>query len=295
MGRGLRIVGGGLAVLSVLLGRACAAPVQKPLPVLPKAQQEELTQYLKQHWQSPEKYVVSKFQDHDIVFLGEAHRVRHDVQLVQGLIPLLYQAGVRNLGIEFGCYDYQDKVDQLITADRYDEKLARWLMFEEETSWGYLEYEDLYRAAWKLNASLPAGTPKFRVVGLSYKVRWDLEKENMSPADRQKVWPKGDSDTFMAGVIQREFVDKGQKALIYCGLHHAFTRYRLPAYDVEHKKLLGLLNPRAGEPGVREDRRAGLHHRAAPTLVSEGGYGRDQQRRHCRHHAVLQLPGRRGD
>jgi len=26
--------------------------------------------------------------------------------------------------------------------------MARWLMFKDNTSWGYQEYEDLYRAAW---------------------------------------------------------------------------------------------------------------------------------------------------
>jgi hypothetical protein len=46
----------------------------------------------------------------------------------------------------------------------------------------------------------------------------------------KKVFPEGDSDKVMAETIIREFVEKGQKALIYSGIHHAFTRYKQPIY-----------------------------------------------------------------
>ena len=147
-----------LAVL-LLVGFASAlgAAGRKPVPELPQAQLEELTQYLQQHWTTPEDYVISKFRDHDVVFLGERHKIRHDTVLVQDLIPRLYAAGVYNLGIEFGANEFQDRVDRLINAENYDEDLARWLMFHHYVMWGFQEYMDLYRAAWKLNRSLPAG------------------------------------------------------------------------------------------------------------------------------------------
>lgn len=103
--------------------------------------------WVKAHSSAPEEYVISKFRDHDIVFVGELHRVRHDVLFIQDLIPRLYAAGIYNLGIEFGVSEYQDKADALVTADRYDQSTARWLMFQSATYWGYQEYEDLYRAA----------------------------------------------------------------------------------------------------------------------------------------------------
>jgi hypothetical protein len=46
----------------------------------------------------------------------------------------------------------------------------------------------------------------------------------------KKVFPEGDSDKVMAEVILREFGEKGHKALVYSGIHHAFTRYRQPIY-----------------------------------------------------------------
>jgi len=68
--------------------------------------------------------------------------------LIQNLIPRLYEAGVYNLGIEFGCHEFQDTVDYLVTAPTYDETLARWLMFKFASYWAFTEYEDIYRKAW---------------------------------------------------------------------------------------------------------------------------------------------------
>lgn len=207
---------------------------------------ERLAAYLKTQAQSPEKYVISKFVNHDIVFIGEYHRIKHDLELIHKLVPLLYRVHVYNLGIEFGSYENQDKVDQLITAESYDESLARWLIFQQDSAWGYKEYADIYRAAWKLNRSLPKRARKFRVVNLGYRAYWPARKEVMTPADWDKVWWQGDPDAHMADVVIKEFVDKHQKALIYSGNHHAFTRFHQPIYDFENKKMIRFNTTRMG-------------------------------------------------
>ena len=212
----------------------------------PSSDIEKLAAYLKSHRKSPENYVISKFSDHDIVFIGEYHRIKHDVELIHKLIPRLYKAHVYNLGIEFGCYEHQDKVDQLITAKTYDENLARWLMFQQLVGWGYQEYEDIYRAAWKLNSSLPRQARKFRIVNLGYRANWTARKEKMTPADWEKVWWQGDPDKHMADVVIKEFVDKDEKALVYSGNHHAFTRYHQPIYDFDNKKFIRFNTTRMG-------------------------------------------------
>lgn len=209
-------------------------------------QEQELREYVKSHWKAPEDYVVEKFSNHDIVFIGEFHRVKHDVELIHNLIPRLYKAGVYNLGIEFGRYEDQDKIDRLITAATYDEAQARQLQFNQFVGWGYKEYEDIYRKAWELNKSLPKGAPKFRVVGLGYKVDWTALREQMTDEQWKKVWFNGDPDEQMGQVILKEFVDKGEKALIYSGTHHAFTHYRQPDYDFQKQKFNGFRNPRMG-------------------------------------------------
>lgn len=218
----------------------------KPWKEIPQADKEALVAYLKANWKTPEDYVIEKFFGHDLVFIGEYHRIKHDVELIHQLIPRLYAAGIRNLAIEFGCHEDQDKVDKLINSPYYDEDLARRLMFNCDPLWGYIEYMDIYRKAWELNKSLPQDKPRFRVVHLSYRPNWSVLSEEMTPELWKKIWHKGNSDEFMAQIILDEFVSKKEKALIYSGSHHAFTRYQQPIYDFEKKKFTGFVTNRMG-------------------------------------------------
>ena len=45
-------------------------------------------------WQSPEDYILSCFEKHDIVFLGELTKIRQQVQLVSAIIPRLAEKGI---------------------------------------------------------------------------------------------------------------------------------------------------------------------------------------------------------
>ena len=134
----------------------------------------------------------------------------------------------------------------LVTAQEYDEDMARWIMFKFAPYWGMTEYIDIYKKTFELNKSLPKDAPKFRVVNLGYRANWSLLGPNTSVEMRKKVFHKGDPDEYMAKVIFKEFVDKGQKALIYSGSHHAFTHYNQPKYDFKEKKLWGLKKNRMG-------------------------------------------------
>jgi hypothetical protein len=221
-------------------------PQERSLREVPAALRDELTGYLQTQGMSPEDYVISKFRDHDLVLLGEHHFIKHDVEFVQSLLPFLYKSGIRDLGIEFGCHELQDRADALVTAETYDEGLARWLMFQWGSYWPYVEYLGLYKKAWELNRSLPEGAPRFRVIGLDYKARWDLVTDNMPPGRWKAVQPKGPRDEYMARTIMDEFIKKKKKALVYMGQHHAFTRYHAFEYDFEKKKPLGVFTQSAG-------------------------------------------------
>lgn len=205
-----------------------------------------IAEWLRARGKNPEEYVLSKFADHDIVLLGEWHRIRHDPLFVQTLIRRLPEVGVLDVGIEFGAEELQAEADRLVTAPQYDEALARRLMFREDSFWGYREYIDLYRAAWEVNQKLPADGPRFRIVHLNYLQRWSLAEQPMNHANWEKVWFRGSSDEFMAGVAKREFIDRHRKALIYCGLHHAFTRYKQPESDEKDTRALRFMDLRTG-------------------------------------------------
>jgi hypothetical protein len=221
-------------------------PQKRPPAEIPDDLKRTLVEYLQGHGMTPEDYVVSKFRDHDIVFIGEHHLIKHDVEFIQSLIPILYKNGIRDLGIEFGCHELQDRVDALITAETYDADLARRLMFQWGSYWPYVEYLDLYRKAWELNRSLPAGAPKFRIVNLDYRPRWDLLMDDMTERLWNRVFFRGPRDRHMARVIIDEFVNKKKKALVYAGQHHAFTRFYKPEYDFRWKRLIGVRKRGAG-------------------------------------------------
>jgi hypothetical protein len=219
---------------------AAALPGEKrPPAAIDPSLRDKLAAYLEDKGLAPADYIASKFRDHDIVFVGEHHFIKHDAELIRDLIPALYKVGVRDLGIEFGCYELQAEADALVTAAEYDEGRARRLMFQWGSFWPYVEYLALYRAAWELNRSLPAGAPRFRVVGLDYRPRWDLLEEKMTPKLWGQVLHKGARDKHMADVVICEFLKKGRKALIYAGQYHASTRFALPVYDFKRGRLIG--------------------------------------------------------
>lgn len=200
--------------------------------------ENDLVNYLENNWQSPEEYVIKKFEDHDYVFIGEYHRIKHDVDLILRLIPLLQENGINTLGIEFGNYEDQHLVDSLLELPYFDRSLARQIIFNCTYFWGYTEYIDIYRVAWEVNHAENADLKnKFRVVNLSALY---------NPCEEGGAWSKINPDIFMADVIFKEIINKNEKALIYSGCRHAFTKYHQPLYDFENDTLFGFNNTRMG-------------------------------------------------
>lgn len=225
-------------------------PHKEALPTIDQNMRSGLETFIIENYKTPEDYIVDKFKQHDIVFLGEYHRIKHDVELVQSLIPLLYKNGIYNLGLEFACYEDQDKIDMLITADKYDESLAYAVQFNQWPYWGYQEYIHIYKAAWEFNQRVPEDTRKFRVVGLNAKSDWSYvktEEDRNDPEVMEKVFKDGTGDQFMADVIFTHIVGEREKALIYCGINHAYTKYKQPYfYNSNDKQLVGLIDDRMG-------------------------------------------------
>src|SRR2546423_8310457 len=93
----------------LLLLAVCGAQESRPASSAADAQVQRAADYLAAHYQSPEDYVVSKFKDHDIVFLGEHHMVKEELLFLQRLLPKIYAAGVRNLGFEMSWSEDQSE------------------------------------------------------------------------------------------------------------------------------------------------------------------------------------------
>lgn len=206
--------------------------------ILAQTDNEDLINYLKSNWKTPENYVISKFSNHDIVFIGEYHYIKHDVDLINNLIPLLYQNQIFNLAIEFGLHANQNILDSLLNAPEFNRKLADSLFFAFSPTMAFKEYIDIYESAWRVNQTYASGSKnKFRVINLGAKY---------DPCKEGGAWRDIDPDKYMADVIFSEIIEKNQKGLIYSGFHHAFTKYREPLHDFKKDTTYGFESGRMG-------------------------------------------------
>ena len=213
----------------IFLRVATLVEAQK-LPAIDSTLNASLASYVSTHYHSPEEYILSKFDDHDVVFLGEFHKFKENLELLHRLIPLLYQKHVYTLAYEFARREDQFLIDSLLLSPTYDEKLARLLMFQKNVHDPWQEYVEVYKVAWKLNHSLPKGKRPFRILGVNNSPDWSLIKKPEDRGNNQimiKVW-KGSTEEDWGKVILDSVVNKHEKALVYSGTHHAFTEYRQP-------------------------------------------------------------------
>ena len=206
----------------------------------------ELIMSIKENSQKPEKYVIEKFKNHQVILIGENHYIKEQVELIKNLIPELYKNGIYNLGTEFIRYSDTEKMNELLTDSIYNEKLAEEMSFNSLWHWGYKEYLDIYKTVWKLNKELPENAPKFRIFGIEEDTDFSYiqsEEDYENPEIMKKVFKSSydfeESEGFSAYVIQKEIIDKNEKALIHSGIHHAFTGYYQPGYDAEKKDFSG--------------------------------------------------------
>jgi hypothetical protein len=189
----------------------------------------ELKTYLIENYMTPEDYVIGKLDDHDVVFIGEMHRVKHDVELIHSLIPCLHENGIHVLVTEFARMEDQPLIDSLLAGEVYDERLARQIIFNQYVHWGFREYVDLFKTAWELNRSLADGEREFRVLGWNCSPDWSIMKTDSDrnvDSLRRLAW-RGCSEKDGAEVILEQ-VDNGEKVVVYSGMHHSFTEYRQP-------------------------------------------------------------------
>ncbi|TKJ42413.1 hypothetical protein CEE37_01650 [candidate division LCP-89 bacterium B3_LCP] len=207
------------------------------LPEVAPELMANLSGYLKDQQQTPEEYILNKFEQHDVIFIGEYHRIKQNVELISRLIPILHQNGIYYLCTEFARREDQHLIDSLLTSPEYDEALARLITFNQYVFWGFQEYCDIYKSAWELNHNLPEESRKFRILGVNDSPDWSYVK---TPRDRdkhevmKKVW-QGGGEHLWAKVILDEVIANGERTLVYSGIHHAFSEYKQPIVSGDGK------------------------------------------------------------
>jgi len=198
-------------------------------PPVDREQQAELMAWLDENSQSPTELVLSLFDDHDVVILGEQHKIKHQVLFVQSLLEPLRRRGVHTLATEFARREDQALLDDVVTGAEWDEAGAREIGFRQFVPWGFREYVDIYKAAWQCNQDRGSEEQVFRVLGMNGSPQWHLfetEADLENPDIRREVYSALNEDAWAQVVI--DAVARGEKVLVYCGIHHGFSRYRQP-------------------------------------------------------------------
>jgi hypothetical protein len=191
---------------------------------------DELIDFIQSNAYSPDKYIIEKFKTYDVILLGERHLVKQNLIFIQELIPQLYKNGIYTIGMEFGAYENQSRLDSLVTSEIYDQKLAEKLMFDYNVTWAYQEYVDVAKAAWEFNRKLPENTRPFRILNLSYIYNWEKFDRSRNPTSMKEVFSKGSVDLFRSIVIENEVLTKKEKILALVGTPHAYTKYGSPYF-----------------------------------------------------------------
>ena len=198
---------------------------------LTESDYEPFVTYLKTNGKPPIEYVIDKFKQHDVVMLGEMHETREVCEFISNLIePLCHEANVKCFAMEVLKYKNQHLANQLVTGEKYDDELVLQLFRDcGWPSWGFQEYMDILKAIWQVNRTLPPDKEKIKVVCL------DSDWDGSVLWSGQQLWKLPDifyrmatRDNFMAKVLEREVLQKGEKALVQVGGNHAFTHYRQP-------------------------------------------------------------------
>lgn len=208
------------ACLVVCLAAAAVSTRSAPLPQFSLAAE---VRYLKRQGKPSVEYVLSKFRDRRVVIVGEAHRVRHDVELILALIPKLQKAGADALAVEMFPASEQPRIDRLLGSAEWNQSEAMVVL--RKAAWPYREYLEILHTAWTVNRALPTEADRFKVIALGPGEDW-----------RERLVPQGkDYESFMAERVLDALKSPKLRLLVYVGSHHSYTRYYQPESPREHR------------------------------------------------------------
>lgn len=199
--------------------------------------------------------VIAMLGTSDLVLIGETGYAREQVQFAADLIPRLDSADVRVFGYQYADTEDQALIDRLLTAPTFDEDLARQILFNHLTVFGFQEHVDIFRAAWQINRRKSSGDTPFRIVALSNRLDYEAitnEDDIKDPEVMQAVFASGVPDATMARILGTEVLDRGTKAVAYLQLDHAFTGLSRTGYEDDLRAV-----------GFTDVRRAGNELRAS--------------------------------
>ncbi|HEY0591026.1 MAG TPA: ChaN family lipoprotein, partial [Thermoanaerobaculia bacterium] len=168
---------------------------------------DSLERHLRERGQAPGGYLLAKTDQHRIVIAGESHWQRADAELIRDLVPELR---TRNVALAMEVLDAatQADIDALLAAPAWDAALANRIM--RAGDWPYVQYRDILQRAWEANRA--SDGPRMKIIALGPPDDWREKKIRY--------------DAFMADLVAKHLAEEGARLLVFCGMHHAFTRFQ---------------------------------------------------------------------
>lgn len=167
---------------------------------LTAAEKENYAAILRDKAFPPEKYLAEAVRAHDVVILGEPHRISEHYRFLAGALAEARKAGADCLAMELFSLPSQGDIDELMRLPRFDPALARSIVLRAFPGFFYKELALVLEKAWEVNRK----SGRFDVLALG-----------------------GGRDAGMAALVAAR-AGKGEKVLVYSGMHHAFSGYYQP-------------------------------------------------------------------
>jgi hypothetical protein len=160
--------------------------------------------------------LLDAFDRTPIVALGERHSLQELADFLVALVhyPRFPQT-VQAIVVEFGNARYQALMDRFIGGEAVADRDLR-PVWRDVFSWAGTDapiYEQFFRTVRAINRTLPAA-PRIRVLLGDPPIDWQLVR------DWQDIHPFLERDRHFAGVVEREIMDHGRRALLIAGILH---------------------------------------------------------------------------
>jgi sulfur carrier protein ThiS len=174
----------------------------------------------------PVAEILKAFRSYRVVAISEGdHNNEQGHAFRLGLIrDPRFAAAVNDIVVESGNALYQDTMDRFVNGEQvpYEELRKTWQnTTQPHAIWDVPIYEELYRAVREVNASLPKER-RLRVLLGDPPVDWDQVR---SVEDLAKQLDR--RDALVAGLIEREVLARGRRALVIYGARHLLRHERV--------------------------------------------------------------------
>jgi hypothetical protein len=198
----------------------------QPIQVTEITDQKPFTDYIQKNSKPPIEYLIEKFEEHDVIILGETHSIKENCEFISTSLKTLYhKANLRFLATEFIKTKNSELTTKLVTDSEYDQNLAIKIFRDHAwPTWGFKEYMDILKSVWEINQSLLNNADKLKVVCLDYD--WSQYDTFFDPEKSTRLAKFNRSLAREEHMVKtaEEGIKKDGNVLVHIGFDHTFTK-----------------------------------------------------------------------